>query len=398
MAFSLFTKSRNAIIDRCRTDYATKMRLKYAPYYHAMEAQQGTSIRLNGRDMIMLTSNDYLGLSFHPKVIEAGRAALLKWGTSTTGARPSNGSRGFHLELEARLAEFLGREACHVHSAGYLSCTAAVASYAQKGDIILADKNIHSCLWDGIRLSMATVERFSHNNPDDLREVLRSVPAASPKMLVVEGVYSMEGHVARLAELIPLAENHHCFSVVDDAHGFGVLGHQGRGTVDHFGLNDQVDLICGSMSKSLASTGGFVAGSQEVIDYLRTHSKQTIFSAALPPAQAAIAQAALEIMRNEPEHHERLWRNTRRYTAMLKNLGLDIWETETPAVPIVLGSRESVYRFWQSLMKQGIFTVMSIAPAVPPGKDLIRTAISAMHTDEQIDRIGEALAKAIKQL
>jgi 7-keto-8-aminopelargonate synthetase-like enzyme len=208
----------------------------------------------------------------------------------------------------------------------------------------------------------------------------------------------MEGHVARLAELIPLAENHHCFSVVDDAHGFGVLGHQGRGTVDHFGLNDQVDLICGSMSKSLASTGGFVAGSQEVIDYLRTHSKQTIFSAALPPAQAAIAQAALEIMRNEPEHHERLWRNTRRYTAMLKNLGLDIWETETPAVPIVLGSRESVYRFWQSLMKQGIFTVMSIAPAVPPGKDLIRTAISAMHTDEQIDRIGEALAKAIKQL
>jgi 7-keto-8-aminopelargonate synthetase-like enzyme len=188
MAFSLFTKSRNAIIDRCRTDYATKMRLKYAPYYHAMEAQQGTSIRLNGRDMIMLTSNDYLGLSFHPKVIEAGRAALLKWGTSTTGARPSNGSRGFHLELEARLAEFLGREACHVHSAGYLSCTAAVASYAQKGDIILADKNIHSCLWDGIRLSMATVERFSHNNPDDLREVLRSVPAASPKMLVVEGV------------------------------------------------------------------------------------------------------------------------------------------------------------------------------------------------------------------
>ena len=167
------------------------MRLKFNPYYHAIQAQKGTSIRLHDRDMIMLTSNDYLGLSFHPKVIEAGQAALKQWGTSTTGARPSNGSRSYHLSLEEKLAAFLGREACHVHSAGYLSCTAAVAAFAQKGDTVLADKNIHSCLWDGIRLSTATVERFSHNNPADLREVLKSVPAKSPKMLVVEGVYSM---------------------------------------------------------------------------------------------------------------------------------------------------------------------------------------------------------------
>ena len=398
MAFSLFTKSKNAIIDRCRTDYATKMRLKFNPYYHAIQAQKGTSIRLHDRDMIMLTSNDYLGLSFHPKVIEAGQAALKQWGTSTTGARPSNGSRSYHLALEEKLAAFLGREACHVHSAGYLSCTAAVAAFAQKGDTVLADKNIHSCLWDGIRLSTATVERFSHNNPADLREVLKSVPAKSPKMLVVEGVYSMEGHVAKLPEIIALAENNHCFSVVDDAHGFGVLGRGGRGTVDHFGLNAQVDLICGSMSKSLASTGGFLAASADVIEYLRTNSKQTIFSAALPPPQAALAMASLYVLQSEPEHLEKLWQNTRRYQAILKQLGLDTWESETPAVPIVLGSKESVYHFWQALLAEGVFTVMSIAPAVPPGKDLIRTAISAMHTDEQIDRIGDALAKAMRVL
>jgi len=188
MAFSLFHKNKKALLERCRDDYATKMRLKYAPYYHAMEAQVGTKVRLQGRDMIMLSSNDYLGFSFHPKVIEAARAAIQVWGTSTTGARPSNGSRAFHLELEEALATFLGTEACHVHSAGYLSVMSSVAAFAQKGDLILADKNLHSCLWDGIRLSHATVERFSHNNPDDLRQVLETVGANVAKMLVVEGV------------------------------------------------------------------------------------------------------------------------------------------------------------------------------------------------------------------
>jgi 8-amino-7-oxononanoate synthase len=398
MALSFFSKNKKALLDRCRDDYATKMRLKYAPYYHAIEAQQGTNIRLNGRDLIMLSSNDYLGLSFHPKVIEAGRAALLKWGTSTTGARPSNGSRSCHVELEEKLAEFLGREACHVHAAGYISCLSSVAAFAQKGDVILADKNIHSCLWEGIRLSMATTERFSHNNPLDLREVASSVDPAAPKMLVIEGVYSMEGHIARLPEILTVAEDYGCFTVLDDAHGFGVLGRQGRGTADHFGLGSKIDIICGSLSKSMASTGGFVAGSREVIDYLRTNSKQTIFSAAISPGQAACAQAALEIMKSEPEHLQLLWKNTKRYTDMLRSLGLDTWGTETPAVPVVLGSKESVYRFWKALLEKGVFTVMSVAPAVPPGKDLIRTAISAMHTDDQIDRIGDAMTYAMKRI
>ncbi len=398
MAITLFLKNKKPILGRCGEDYSTKMRLRYAPFYHAMEAQKGTTIQLDGREMIMLSSNDYLGLSFHPKVIEAGRAALLKWGTSTTGARPSNGSRTYHLELEQKIAAFMGREACHIHSAGYLSCISSVAAFAQKGDVIFADKNVHSCLWDGIRLSNATVERFSHNNPDDLREVIATANGTSPKMLVIEGVYSMEGHIARLPELSEIAEEHGCFTVLDDAHGFGVLGRQGRGTVDHFGLNDSVDVICGSLSKSLASTGGFEAASREVIEFLRTHSKQTIFSAAISPSQAACAQASLEIMQTEPQHLERLWSNTKKYRALLKGLGFDLWDSETPAVPIVLGSKERVYPFWKALLEKGIFTVMATSPAVPAGKDLIRTAVSAMHTDEQLEKIAAAMAYAAKKL
>ncbi len=398
MALSFFLKEKKGILTRCRDDYATKMRLRYAPWYHSMDGQQGTTVQLDGRDMIMLSSNDYLGLSFHPKVIEAGRAAMLKWGTSTTGARPSNGTRAYHKRLEEKLAAFLHREACHIHSAGYLSCMSSVATFAQKGDLIYADKNIHSCLWDGVRLSMATVERFSHNSPDDLRAVIAATHSDAAKMLVIEGVYSMEGHIARMPELIDIADEHSCFSVVDDAHGFGVLGKQGRGTVDHFGLNDRVDIVCGSLSKSLASTGGFIAASRDVIEYLRTNSRQTIFSAALSPSQAACAEAALEIMQTEPQHLERLWANTRKYRTILKNLGLDLWGSETPAVPIVLGSKERVYPFWRALMDKGVFTVMSIAPAVPAGKDLIRTAVSAMHTDEQLEKIGEAMAYALKKL
>jgi len=399
MPLPFFAKSKKPLLARCHDDQATKLRLKYAPFYHAMQSQRsGSDITHDGSPAIMLASNDYLGLSFHPKVIAAAAAALHRWGASTTGARVSNGSRAFHLEFEEKLAAFLGREACHIHAAGYLSCATAIATFAQKGDIILADKNNHSCLWDGARLSHATVERFSHNNPDDLRHIAASLPAPTPKMFVAEGVYSMEGHIAKLPALLDIADHHHCFNVIDDAHGLGVLGRQGRGTADHFALNDRVDVLCGSLSKSLASTGGFVAGSRDVIEYLRTHSKQTIFSAALSPAQTAAAQAALEIMQTEPEHHARLKENERKYRAILAAHKLDTWGSETPAIPIVLGSKERVYRFWQALLEKGVFTVMSIAPAVPPGKDLIRTAISASHTDEQLDRIAAAISHAVKKL
>ena len=397
MALPFFSSKPTSIRERCRDDAATKLRLRYAPYYHAMEAQSGTTIRLQGRDMVMLASNDYLGLSFHPKVIEAGRTALHQWGTSPTGARVSNGSRAYHHELEEKLAAFLGKEACHVHAAGYLSCLSSVAAFAQRGDTLFVDKNIHSCLWEGIRLSTAEVERFAHNDPADLRAVAAASPGANPKLLVVEGIYSMEGHIAPLPDFLAAVEGLDCFNVVDDAHGLGVLGRDGRGTADHFGVTDRIDIICGSLSKSLASTGGFVAGSRASIEFMRTHGKQTLFSAAISPSQAAVATTALEVMQSEPEHRDRLWENTHRYKAILTSLGLDTWGSETPAIPVVIGDKQRAYAFWQALLEKGVFTVLSIAPAVPPGKDLIRTAISAGHTDTQLDQIADAMAYAKKK-
>ncbi len=391
-------KAGSRIAERCRTDEASTLRRKYSPWYHTFEAQSGTRVVLDGNEMVMLSSNDYLGLTAHPKVIEAADDALRIWGSSTTGARLSNGSRAYHHELEEAMAAFLGKEACHVSSAGYLSGVSAIAGFATRGDVILVDKNIHSCIWDGIRLSHATMERFIHNSPDDLAAVLQVVDARAAKLLAIEGVYSMEGHIASLPAFLDAAEGHGCFVVLDDAHGLGVLGNQGRGTADHHGVSERVDIICGSLSKSLSSTGGFVAGSRDAIEYLRTHSRQTIFSAAISPAQAACAKAALEIMQTEPEHLERLWTNTRRYRALLEELKLDTWDSETPAVPVVLGSRERAYLFWKRLMEKGVFTVMSIAPGVPPGKDLVRTAISAAHTEADFERIEEAFRYAVRSL
>jgi 8-amino-7-oxononanoate synthase len=396
---TLFTgKARNTIANRCREDEATRLRLRYKPYYHAFERQEGTPVWLDGREMVMLSSNDYLGLTRHPKVIAAAKRGLDEWGTSTTGARLSNGSRTYHTRLEEKLAQFLGKEACMVSVAGYISCMSALQAFAQKGDVVLADKNLHSSIWAGIGLTQARVERFAHNNGKDLQELLSFEEKETPKFVAFEGVYSMEGHLAPVPEILAITEEQNCFVVMDDAHGFGVLGQDGRGTANHFGVTDQIDLIAGSFSKALSSTGGFVAGSHEVIEYLRSHSKQTIFSAALAPAQAYAAEAALDLLQEEPEHLHRLWSNTKRYKQMLAELKLDTWGSQTPAVPIVLGTKERAYRFWQHLMDHGVFTVMSIAPAVPPGKDLVRTAISACHTDEDMSKIADAMAFAARRL
>ncbi|MBC2601897.1 aminotransferase class I/II-fold pyridoxal phosphate-dependent enzyme [Puniceicoccus vermicola] len=389
---------KSRIARRCEDDSVTKLRLKYAPYYYTFDRQEGTRVWREGKPYIMLSSNDYLGLGNHPKVVEAGREALKKWGSSTTGARLANGSRTYHTELEEELADFIGKEACHVHAAGYLSCMSAVATFAERGDLIVVDKNVHSSLWSGIHLSGATAERFIHNNPDDLRDVLIHEDPDRAKLLLFEGVYSMEGHVAKMPELMEVARENDMFSVMDDAHGFGVMGPGGRGTAAHFGLESEIDVISGSFSKALSSTGGYVAGSRAMIDYLRTHSKQTIFSAAISPSQAACALASLRVLKEEPEHLERLWKNTRRYKEMLENMGLDTWGSETPAMPIVLGTKEKVYSFWKDLLSKGVFTVMSVAPGVPPGKDLVRTAISARHTDEDLDKVGDALAYAARSL
>ncbi|MFZ5805647.1 MAG: aminotransferase class I/II-fold pyridoxal phosphate-dependent enzyme [Verrucomicrobiota bacterium] len=384
--------------ERCQTDVNTKLRLKYQPYYHVIERAEGANIWIGGKKMIMMSSNEYLGLSSHPKVKESVKKAVDKWGTSSCGSRLANGTRTYHIELEEALAEFVGKEACHVLTAGYLACMASLSSIAQRDDALIVDKSIHSSLWDGVRVSAATVERFTHEDMNSLKAILEQLDSGQPKIIAVDGVYSMEGHIASLPKIVELAKQYPSFLVVDDAHGFGVLGKDGRGVVDHFGVTKEVDLIVGTFSKSLVSTGGFIAGDRGVIEYLRSSARQIIFSAAITPAASAAAMAALKIMQEEPQHRERVWENTRYMQNILKNLGLDYWNSPTPAIPIVIGSKEKCYYLWKHLWEHGFFTVMSISPGVPVGKDLIRTAVSAYHTKEQLDKFGSALASAIKKV
>lgn len=398
-AVKKFFSHGKPVLERARGDAATKLRLRFSPYYHVIESQ-GAGMEVTGpggQPLVMMCSNEYLGLSHHPAVQRAAKEAIDRWGTSPCGSRLANGSRAYHRELEDELAAFLGMEACHVSVAGYLSQLSALSSFAQRKDVIIADKSIHASLWDGARLSAAEIERFTHEDMGSLKALLESLDPLQGKIVVVDGVYSMEGHIANLPEICALCDEHAAALVVDDCHGFGVLGREGRGAADHHQVTDRVDLITGSFSKSLASTGGFIAGEKSVIEYLRSSSQQIIFSAAIAPSNVAAALAALRILQREPEHHERLWENTRHCLAMLKALGLDTWDTPTPAIPIVIGDKEKCYYFWRSLMEQGFFTVMSISPGVPAGKDMIRTAMSSLHTKEQIDRFGDALKVAMKK-
>lgn len=397
-----FKKQKPAFVSsikkRILQDELTKLRVKHDLWYKAFDRQERNKVWLDGKQYLMLSSNDYLGLGFDLRVKEAAKEALDVWGTSPTGSRFANGSRYYHQELEEQLASFLGKEACHIHSAGYLSCVSSVSCFVGKGDVVLVDRNVHSSLWDGLRLSMATIEKYGHNNPASLEEELSYVDPSRKKMIITEGVYSMEGHISPLDKMVEIAQRHDCFVVVDDAHGFGVLGPKGQGTAEHFGVTEGVDIICGSFSKSLASTGGFVAGDRELIEFLRTYSKQTIFSAAINPTQAAVASKALEILQEEPEHLERLWSNTRRYHSMLRDLGLDSWNSEAPAVPIVAGSKERAYFFSKRLMEKGVYANIIIPPGVPPGKELVRTAMSASFSEDDMQRVEEALSYAAKAL
>ena len=393
----MFFKPTKPIIDRCESDATTRLRLKYAPYYHPIESATGMAVTVKGRPMVLMASNEYLGLSQHPRVVAATKQAIDRWGASSCGSRLANGSRAYHVELEEALAAFLGKPACHVTVAGYLACQVSLSSLAKRGDALLVDPSIHSSLWDGALLSGAKIERFAHNDMTSLATVLGQLEPKQAKLIVVDGVYSMEGHIAPLPELVDLADKYHAAVVVDEAHSVGILGQQGRGVCNQFGVTDRVDVIAGSFSKAFASTGGFVAGSREVIEYLRSNSRQIVFSAALGPAAAASALTSLTVMQEEPDHAERLWANYRHLRDILKTLGLDFWESPTPALPIVIGDQEKCYFMWKSLWEQGFFTVISVPPGVPIGKELIRCAVSALHTTEQLDRFGEALKIAMKR-
>ena len=392
------TRTGTSVRKRCAKDESTALRLRYKPYYHHFDKQVGCRVWLDGRELLLLSSNDYLGFNQHPKVVEAGARALREWGSSSAGSRVSNGGRAYQLRLEEALADFLGTEDCHVHSAGYLSCMSAVQGFARRDDVILADRNIHSALWSGIRTSHARAEKFAHNRPDSLEKSLGFEAPKTTKFLVFEGAYSMEGHIAPLPRFLEVAAEHDLFTIMDEAHGLGVLGETGRGTTEHFDCVGSLDILGGSFSKALASTGGFVAGDRDLLEYLRSHSKQTIFSAAISPSQAACAEAALDLLRNEPEHLEKMRTNTLNYKTALSQLGFDTWQSETPAVPVVVGDKVKAYRLWQELLRLGVFTTMSLPPSVPPGKELIRTAVSAAHSEADLEFAVDCFARAAKRV
>jgi len=398
MLLPSFITGSKPLLERFGSDLSTKLRLKYQPYYHEVEGQDGPYVTIDGNRMLMMSSNEYLGLSSHPRVKKAASDAIQAWGTSSCGSRLANGSRSYHEELEAYLADFLKMEACHVTCAGYLACMAPISTLVRRNDALVVDKSIHAALWDGAVLSGANIERFNHENLDELDSLLDSLPKQQPKAIAVDGVYSIEGHIASLPQIVAMAEKHHAIVIVDDSHGIGVLGDEGRGSVDHHQVNGRVEVLTGSFSKSLASTGGFIAGSRQVIEYIRSNCRQVIFSAALSPSQAAAALEAIRIMREEPEHRERLRQNATYYREGLRELGVDYWNSPTPGHPIVLGDREKCYRVWSMLWDQGFFTVMAISPGVPAGKDLIRTSVTALHTRDQLDLFLAALRAALKKV
>jgi 8-amino-7-oxononanoate synthase len=398
MLLPSFINLSKPLSDRCASDLDTRLRLKYRPWYHAAEGEECPYVIVKGKRMLMMSSNEYLGLSAHPTVRKAASDAIQTWGTSPCGSRLANGNRAYHEELESHLADFLGMEACHVTSAGYLACMAPLSSLVRRNDALIVDKSIHSALWDGALLSGAEIERFDHEDMPSLASVLATLPGKQAKAIAVDGVYSIEGHIASLPAIVELAEKYGAMVIVDDSHGIGVLGREGRGTVDHHHLTGRVEVVTGSLSKSFASTGGFVAGSRHVIEYLRTHCRQITFSASLSATQSLAAITALKVMREEPEHRQRLLDNATYYRAGLQELGVDYWDSHTPGHPIVLGDKEKCYHVWSKLWEEGFFTVMAIPPGVQAGKDLIRTSVTALHTREQIGLFLNALHKALKKV
>lgn len=345
----------------------------------------------------MMSSNEYLGLSMHPRVVRAAQEAAERWGASSCGSRLANGSRQYHRELEEELASFLGVESTHVLSAGYLACMGAITGIARRGDVLILDKSVHACLWDGAKISEADVERFSHENMESLEMLLSSLDPEQPKIIVVDGIYSMEGHITHLPEIVDLAKRYQAFLIVDDAHGLGVLGDNGAGVGEYYQLTSEIGVLAGSFSKALGSIGGFMAGRRETIEYLRSHCRQIIFSAALSPMNAAAALAALQVIKDEPERRSKLWENTRYFKNCLKELNVSFLDSPSPATPIVIGEKEKCYFIWQSLWEQGFFTVMSISPGVPPGMDMIRVAITSEHRKEDLDNFITALRVAFKK-
>lgn len=387
---------RSGIFDKCvRFTLADEIKqLGTYPYFRVIESGQDTEVMVNGRKMLMLGSNSYLELTTHPKVKERALEAVRRYGTGCAGSRFLNGTLPIHLELEERLAKLVGKETALVYSTGYQTNTGVISCLIGRGEHILSDKFNHACIVDGAQLSNGTMVRYEHNDMEDLERRLAELPPKAGKLIVTDGVFSMEGDICPLPEIVRLAKRYHAQVMVDDAHGIGVLGPGGAGTAAHFGLTDSVDLIMGTFSKSLAAIGGFIASTERTINYLMHHSRPFIFSASAAPASVSAVLAALDVMREEPERIERLRGNARFMKQGLDTLGFDTGKSETPVIPIVVGEMERCFGMWRWLHDEGIFINPVVPPAVPPTRTLIRISVTAGHTRDQLSWALDKLAQA----
>ena len=368
------------------------------PYFRQIQSGPGSEVVVDGKMMIMIGSNNYLGLTGHPKVVEAAINAVKKYGTGCTGSRFLNGTLDIHVELEHRLAKFLNRPAVLCFTTGHQSNLSALATLIGKNDIVFTDRADHASIVDACRLSFGRVAKYKHNDMEDLERILEAhKDKNSGKMIVTDGVFSMEGDIVRLPQLIKLAEKYNTRVYVDDAHSVGVLGKHGRGTGEHFGLEDKVDIQMGTFSKSFASVGGFVAAEEPVIDYIKHHARSLIFTASPPPASVATVLACLDILESEPERLEKLWKNTKKMHEGFKSLGFDTGHSETPIIPIKIGKDEDCFAFWKLMFENGIFANPAISPAVPPNEAIIRTSYMATHTEEELDKVLDIFSKLGKQ-
>ncbi|MCD6332561.1 MAG: aminotransferase class I/II-fold pyridoxal phosphate-dependent enzyme [Bacteroidales bacterium] len=368
------------------------------PYFRVIESEQDTEVIINGKKVLMFGSNSYLGLTNHPKVIEAAKKATDKYGTGCAGSRFLNGTLDIHIELEEKLAGFVGKEASLCYSTGFQANLGVLGCIPQRSDFIILDALDHASIIEGARLSFAKVLKFEHNNMSALEAKLKSCDSNAMKFIVVDGIFSMEGDITNLPEIVRLAEKYNATIMVDDAHSLGVLGKYGAGTGSHFDLTDQVDIIMGTFSKSFASLGGFIASDADTINYLKHNSRSLIFSASITPASTATVLATLEIMQNEPERIEKLWTDTRYAINTFKSLGFITGLSETPIIPLHIGDMQKTLVLTMKLIEQGIFINPVIPPAVPPNDSLIRFSLMATHTREQIDYAIEHIYQTSKSL
>ncbi len=370
----------------------------FYPYFRTITSAQDTEVMMNGRKVLMLGSNSYLGLTNHPKVKEAAKAAVDKYGSGCAGSRFLNGTLDLHLELEQEIAQLVGKEAVLLYSTGFQVNLGVASVMVGKDEYILADKSNHASLVEGCRLALGQFLRFAHNDMDALETRLERLPLEAGKIIIVDGVFSMEGDIIKLPELCALAKRYNAAVMVDDAHGVGVLGKRGAGTSEHFNLTDDVHFIMSTFSKSLASLGGFIASDAATIDFLKHHSRPLVFSASMSPANAAAALAALHIMINEPERLEQLWKNTRHMREGLLSWGFDLGACQTPILPVYVRDLLTTCRFTKRLEQEGVFVNPVVSPGVPPGHELIRISLMATHTAAQIDRALDTLGRVAKEL